>query len=159
MLILNTGGTFNKRYNPLAGELFVPRDNDAVETILKSLVIDIDVQGIIYKDSLEINDADRSLLADTIVQSNEKVIIVIHGTDTMDVSAEFIAGLALQKTVVFTGAMVPFSIDPIEATANLAMAIGFAYRSCSGVYIVMQGICGQYNYVRKNRECGKFEYV
>jgi len=159
MLILNTGGTFNKRYNPLVGELFVPRDNDAVETILKSLVIDIDVQGIIYKDSLEINDADRSLLADTIVQSNEKVIIVIHGTDTMDVSAEFIAGLALQKTVVFTGAMVPFSIDPIEATANLAMAIGFAYRSCSGVYIVMQGICGQYNYVRKNRECGKFEYV
>jgi len=159
MLILNTGGTFNKRYNPLVGELFVPRDNDAVKTILKSLVIDIDVRGIIYKDSLEMNDADRSLLADTIVKSDEKIIIVVHGTDTMDLSADFIAGLALQKNVVFTGAMIPFSIDPIEATANLAMAIGFAHRSCSGVYIVMQGICGQYNYVRKNRECGKFEYV
>jgi len=159
MLILNTGGTFNKRYNPLVGELFVPRDNEAVETILKSLVIDIDVRGIIYKDSLEMNDADRSLLADTIVKSDEKIIIVVHGTDTMDLSAGFIAGLALQKTVVFTGAMIPFSINPIEATANLAMAIGFAQRSCSGVYIVMQGICGQYNYVRKNRECGKFEYV
>ncbi|MDO9207392.1 MAG: asparaginase domain-containing protein, partial [Sulfuricurvum sp.] len=84
---------------------------------------------------------------------------VVHGTDTMDLSAEAIARLALQKTVVFTGALIPFSIDPIEATANLAMAIGFAQRSCSGVYIVMQGICGQYNYVRKNRECGKFEYV
>jgi len=159
MLILNTGGTFNKRYNPISGELFVPRDNDAVETILKSLVIEIDVQGIISKDSLEINDADRSLLADTIAKSDEKVIIVVHGTDTMDLSAEAIARLALQKTVVFTGAMIPFSINPIEATANLAMAIGFAHRSCSGVYIVMQGICGQYNYVRKNRECGKFEYV
>ena len=159
MLILNTGGTFNKRYNPLVGELFVPRDNDAVETILKSLVIDIDVQGILYKDSLEMNDEDRSLLADTIVKSDEKVIIVVHGTDTMDLSAEVMAQLSIQKTVVFTGAMVPFSIDPIEATANLAMAIGFAQRSCSGVYIVMQGICGQYTYVRKNRECGKFEYV
>jgi len=159
MLILNTGGTFNKRYNPLTGELFVPTDNLALEEILQSLVIDIGVQGILYKDSLEMDDTDRSLLADTIAKSDEKIIIVVHGTDTMDLSAEFIAGLALQKTVVFTGAMVPFSVSPIEATANLTMAIGFAQRSCSGVYIVMQGICGQYNYVRKNRECGKFEYV
>lgn len=159
MLILNTGGTFNKRYNPLTGELFVPSDNRAIDVILQSLVIEIDVQGILYKDSLEMNDEDRALLADTIAKSDEKVIIVVHGTDTMDLSAEFIAELAYQKTIVFTGAMIPFSIDPIEAAANLSMAIGFAYRSCSGVYIVMQGICGQYNYVRKNREYGKFEYV
>ena len=159
MLILNTGGTFNKRYDSIRGELFVPVDNYAVETILKSLVIDIDVQGIVYKDSLEMDDTDRALLADMIAKSDEKVIIVVHGTDTMELSTEFIARLALQKTVVFTGAMIPFFIDPIEATANLSMAIGFAQRSCSGVYIVMQGICGQYNYVRKNRECGKFEYV
>lgn len=159
MLILNTGGTFNKRYNPPAGELFVPSDNRALEEILESLVIDIDVQGIIYKDSLEMDEADRELLAQTIATSEEKIIIVVHGTDTMDLSAEAVASLNLKKTVVFTGAMVPFSINPIEATANLSMAIGFALRSCNGVYIVMQGICGQYNYVRKNRECGKFEYV
>lgn len=159
MLILNTGGTFNKRYNPLNGELFVPNDNHAVEAIVNSLVVDIDVQGILYKDSLEMDDGDRECLAQTISASEEKVIIVVHGTDTMDLSADTIAQLALQKTVIFTGAMVPFSINPLEATANLAMAVGFALRSCSGVYIVMQGICGQYNYVRKNRECGKFEYV
>lgn len=159
MLILNTGGTFNKRYNPLTGELFVPSDNRAVAEILQSLVIEIDVQGILYKDSLEMSEEDRSLLADTIAKSDEKVIIVIHGTDTMDLSAEAVARLELKKTIIFTGAMIPFSIDPIEAAANLSMAIGFALRSCSGVYIVMQGICGQYNYVRKNRECGKFEYV
>ncbi|MDO9208128.1 MAG: asparaginase domain-containing protein, partial [Sulfuricurvum sp.] len=122
MLILNTGGTFNKRYNPLTGELFVPSDNGAVEEILQSLVIDIKVQGILYKDSLDMDDTDRSLLADTIAKTDEKVIIVVHGTDTMDLSAEAIARLALQKTVVFTGALIPFSIDPIEATANLAMA-------------------------------------
>ncbi len=159
MLILNTGGTFNKRYNPQSGELFVPKDNRAVEAIVNALVIDIDILGILYKDSLEMDDGDRGLLAQTIATSEEKVIIVVHGTDTMELSADTIAQLALQKTVIFTGAMVPFSIDPLEATANLAMEIGFALRSCSGVYIVMQGICGQYNYVRKNREFGKFEYV
>lgn len=159
MLILNTGGTFNKRYNPLNGELFVPQNSHAVEKILQALVVPIEVKGLIYKDSLEMDDEDRALLAQTIAKSDETIIIVVHGTDTMDLSAEAIAKLELKKTVVFTGAMIPFSIDPIEAVANMAMAIGFALRSCSGVYIVMQGVCGQYNYVRKNRECGKFEYV
>ncbi|HEX5710166.1 MAG TPA: asparaginase domain-containing protein [Sulfuricurvum sp.] len=159
MLILNTGGTFNKRYNPLNGELFVPSDNHAVEEILQALVVPVEVKGLIYKDSLEMDDDDRALLAQTIAKSDETIIIVVHGTDTMDLSAEVIAKLELKKTVVFTGAMVPFSINALEATANMAMAIGFALRSCSGVYIVMQGVCGQYNYVRKNRECGKFEYV
>jgi L-asparaginase len=159
MLILNTGGTFNKRYDPISGELFVPCDNRAIETILDYLVISMEVEGLIYKDSLAMDDEDRLLLADTIAQSDEKIIIVVHGTDTMDLSAELVAQSGLQKTVVFTGAMVPFSINSMEATANLSMAIGFASRSCSGVYIVMQGICGQHNHVRKNRECGKFEYV
>jgi L-asparaginase len=159
MLILNTGGTFNKRYDPIVGELFVPRDNSAIESILESLVIEVRVDGIIYKDSLEMDDADRALLCETIKASSESIVIVVHGTDTMDLSAEMVAAMNLKKTVVFTGAMVPFHVDPLEATANLAMAIGFAQRSCSGVYIVMQGVCGQYNHVRKNRELGKFEYV
>lgn len=159
MLILNTGGTFNKRYDPIGGELFVPRDNRAVESILQSLVIDIRIDGVIYKDSLEMDDNDRALLCETIKASSESLVIIVHGTDTMELSAEAVAAMNLKKTVVFTGAMVPFHIDPIESTANLAMAIGFAQRSCSGVYIVMQGVCGQYNHVRKNREIGKFEYV
>lgn len=159
MLILNTGGTFNKRYNPISGELFVPTDNRAIESILASLVIDINVEGIIHKDSLEMNDEDREFLCKRIKASSEEMIIIVHGTDTMELSAQEVAKLELKKTVVFTGAMIPFTIDPLEAAANLSMAIGYAMRSCSGVYIVMQGICGQYNYVRKNRECGKFEYV
>ena len=84
MIILNTGGTFNKRYDPISGKLFVPRDNRAIETILDPLVIPMDVEGLIYKDSLEMDDEDRSLLADTIAQSDEKIIIVVHGTDTME---------------------------------------------------------------------------
>lgn len=159
MLILNTGGTFNKRYDPVKGELFVPNDNEAVDTILESFVTPFAVQGILYKDSLEMDDDDRTLLGQTIIQSNEKIIIVIHGTDTMDLSAEYINRLALDKVIVFTGAMVPFIIDPIEATSNMGMAIGYAQNGSTGVHIVMQGVMGSFKQVKKNKSAGKFEYV
>jgi len=159
MLILNIGGTFNKRYDPIKGELVVPQDNSAIEAILQSLVIDISLQGILYKDSLEMDNHDRALLAKTIGQSDEKMIIVVHGTDTMDLSAEHVASLGLEKVVVFTGAMVPFRIDSVEATSNLSMAIGYAQNVSNGVYIVMQGVMGRYDSVKKNKSAGKFEYV
>lgn len=159
MLILNTGGTFNKRYDPKKGELFVPVDNKAVESIVSIFSDTIAIQGLLYKDSLEMTQDDRELLAKTISLSDEKLIIVLHGTDTMELSAQCISQLALDKVIVFTGAMIPFSIDPIEATANLSMAIGYALNASPGVYIIMQGVCGLYDTVTKNRERGKFEYV
>lgn len=159
MLILNTGGTFNKRYDPIHGTLFVPCDNRAVERVLETLVTITDVQGLIYKDSLEMDEDDRALLCDLIAQTDETSIVVVHGTDTMDLSAAAVASLKLDKTVVFTGAMIPLCIDPIEATANLAMAIGYAHSQAGGVYIVMQGVMGSVERVKKNRELGKFEYV
>ncbi|MCK9373385.1 MAG: asparaginase [Sulfuricurvum sp.] len=159
MVILNTGGTFNKRYDPISGELFVPADNGAIEAICRVLAISIDIRGIIHKDSLEMDEADRALLCDTIRQSAQERIVVVHGTDTMGLSAAAVAAAGLDKTVVFTGAMVPFSIDPIEATANLAMAMGYAQSVSGGVSIVMQGVMGPYDRVKKNRKLGKFEYV
>jgi L-asparaginase len=159
MLIINTGGTFNKRYDPIKGELFVPQDSSAIEAILASMVMDISLQGILYKDSLEMDDHDRSVLGKTIAESEAKTIIVVHGTDTMDVSAEYVASLGLEKVIVFTGAMIPFTIDPLEATANLSMAIGYANNGSAGVHIVMQGIMGRYDHVKKNKSAGKFEYV
>ena len=159
MLILNTGGTFNKRYEPKSGELFVPVDNKAVDSIISVFSDTIVVEGLIYKDSLDMTQDDRELLAQTISQSDEHLIIVLHGTDTMDLSTQYISKFELDKVIVFTGAMVPFSIDAIEATANLSMAIGYARNASNGVYIVMQGVCGFYDKVIKNRELGKFEYV
>lgn len=159
MRIINTGGTFNKRYDPIKGELFVPNDDCAVKTILKSLVIDIPVSGIVYKDSLEMNDQDRKVLADAIAQCDEKTVIVVHGTDTIDLSAEYVDNLKLDKVIVFTGAMVPFHIDPLEATANLAMAMGYACNAKDGVYIVIQGVMNSFKQVKKNKSVGKFEYV
>lgn len=159
MRIINTGGTFNKRYDPIKGELFVPNDNRAVESILDSLVVSIPVQGVLYKDSLEMDNDDRAVLATAIAQSDEKRIIVVHGTDTMDLSAASVERLGLEKVVVFTGAMIPFSIDKVEATANLSMAIGYAQGAKNGVYIVMQGVMGNFGQVKKNKSAGKFEYV
>ncbi len=159
MLILNTGGTFNKRYDPIRGELFVPRDNDAVESVVRTFALPLPVEGLIYKDSLEMDDADRAALCEAIASSHATAIIVVHGTDTIDKSALAVAAIECGKTVVFTGAMVPWSIDPVEATANLAMAIGYARNAEHGVHIVMQGIAGTYERVVKNRELGKFEHV
>lgn len=159
MVIINTGGTFNKRYDALKGELIVPQDNRAVESIVSTFAAPIDIAGVIYKDSLEMNDYDRSTLAEAIEESDETCIVVVHGTDTMDLSAQAVAALKLEKVVVFTGAMVPFSVDPVEATANLAFALGFARCASSGVYIAMQGVCGLHTNVTKNRIAGKFEYV
>lgn len=159
MLILNTGGTFNKRYDPIAGELFVPCDNHAVESVIQTFAVALRVEGLIYKDSLEMDETDRAALCDAIASSHATMIVVVHGTDTIDQSALAVAAMQCDKTVVFTGAMVPFSIDPVEATANLAMAIGYARNAPHGVHIVMQGITGTYERVIKNRELGKFENV
>lgn len=159
MRIINTGGTFNKRYDLIKGELFVPKDNRAVEEILQSLVVDISLEGVIYKDSLEMDINDRVKLGETIVQCADKIVIVVHGTDTMDMSAEYVDGLGLDKVVVFTGAMIPFSIDPIEATANLSMAMGYACNAGAGVHIVIQGVMSSFKQVKKNKSAGKFEYV
>jgi len=160
MLILNTGGTFNKRYNPISGELEVPYDNAAVEAVIERFVYPVGLAGVIYKDSLDMTAEDRRMIADIIMASEEKRFVVVHGTDTMHLSAAFLDELLDDKIVVFTGAMVPYSIDPVEATANLAMAIGFANTSAeTGAYICMQGSVARHNQLVKNHRSGQFERV
>lgn len=160
MLILNTGGTFNKRYNPLTGEMEVPYDNLAVEKILEHFTYKIDMAGTIYKDSLDMSSEDRKIIASIILASTDKKFVVVHGTDTMYLSAAFLDELVTDQVVVFTGAMVPFEINPVEATANLAMAIGYAKsQSVGGAYICMQGSALPHAELVKNKNTGKFEIV
>ncbi len=160
MLILNTGGTFNKRYNPLTGEMEVPYDNLAVEKILSTFTYDVELAGLIYKDSLDMDMEDRKMMTKIIAASSDTHFVIIHGTDTMDMSAAFLDEILDDKVIVFTGAMVPFEIDPIEATANLAMALGFAKSmKVPGVYICMQGSVERHDKLVKNKKLGKFEVV
>ena len=162
--IINTGGTFNKRYDPIKGELYVPADDNAIESAIASIRYGcaIKISGAIYKDSLQINDADRDTLCKIVKETKEQEIVIVHGTDTIDKSAktleEWIDELC-DKKIVLTGAMVPFSIDPIEATANLVMAISSVQFLDPGIYIAMHGNVLKHDKIQKNRKVGVFEKI
>jgi L-asparaginase len=160
MLILNSGGTFNKRYNRINGELEVPFDNNAIESILKSVNKKYPLAGVVYKDSLDMTLDDRSKLANIIRESQENIFVVIHGTDTMHLSAAFFSEVFEDKIIILTGSMVPFEIDKVEASFNLGMALGFSKAILKpGVYICMSGLIERYEKIEKNRSLGKFELV
>lgn len=160
MLILNSGGTFNKRYNPISGELEVPYDNYAIEKILDSFNLNYNLAGVVYKDSLEMDIHDRKMLASIIMESTDDVFIIVHGTDTMSLSAEFLDEVFDDRKIILVGSMKPFEIDNIEATFNLGIAIGFSKSvKDNGVYICMNGYVEEWNKIQKNTKLGKFELV
>ncbi len=157
MIILNTGGTFNKIYDPIAGKLIVPKHNRSIEEIVKALHLTIPIEGLIFKDSLEFEESDRAALVDAIEKSREQSIVVVHGTDTMDKSAAYVAQRIEDRCIVFTGAMVPYSIDKAEASANLTLAIAKAMHCPSrGVFIAMHGLVAEHTKIFKDRERGVF---
>ena len=156
--VINTGGTFNKRYNPLTGELEVPKDSLALDEIISYCYnIDFDVLNVISKDSLDMSDADREFIVKTIKNCKNENIIIVHGTDTIDLTASFIDENIKDKTIVLTGAMLPISINKIEATLNFASVIGFLNANIkNGIYISMHGSVKNYKKLIKNREIGQF---
>jgi L-asparaginase len=156
--IINTGGTFNKRYNPLEGKLEVPKDNIALDKVIASCYnVEFEIKNIISKDSLEMDDTDRGIILDAIEKAKNDKIIVIHGTDTVDITAEFVKKHVKNKTVVFTGAMVPMSIDEVEATLNFSAAIGFLNANVKdGVYLSMHAAVIEASKLIKNRAIGRF---
>ena len=156
--VINTGGTFNKRYNPLTGELEVPKDSLALDEIISYCYnIDFDVLNVISKDSLDMSDADREFIVKTIKNCKNENIIIVHGTDTMDLTAKYLDEKIKDKTIVLTGAMLPISINKVEATLNFSQAIGFLNSKCeNGIYISMHGSVKNYKKLVKNRELGKF---
>ena len=156
--VLNTGGTFNKRYNPIKGELEVPSDNIALEKIIKNCHnIDFDIKNIVSKDSLEFTDLDRKTILENIINSVSDKIIIIHGTDTVDLTAKFLDGKVDNKKIVFTGAMIPMSIDEVEATMNFAQALGFLNANIeNGIYLSMHGVVLEHSKLKKDRSVGQF---
>ena len=156
--VLNTGGTFNKRYNPIKGQLEVPSDNIALDKIVKSCFnVEFDIKNIVSKDSLDFRQEDRETILKEIQNSTSDKIIIIHGTDTVDLTSKFIEDKIAGKKVVFTGAMVPMSIDEVEATMNFSQAIGFLNASIEdGIYLSMHGVVVPASKLVKNRELGQF---
>ena len=159
ILILNTGGTFNKVYDEISGELVVPKDNKAIETIIKSTKVNyLELDGIIFKDSLDITKEDRKILKEYILGTAFQKIIIIHGTDTMDKTAKYLSQHILNKQIILTGSMVPFCVNTVEPTSNLMQAVGFLQnKSKNNIYISMHGQIVKHNKIFKNREIGLFE--
>jgi len=159
-LIINTGGTFNKIYDPVRGDLRVDKGSRALEQIVSKWLCKLKIVNIIGKDSLEISNHDRLELLATVSHSSYQRIIIIHGTDTMDITAAYLDDADLKKKIILTGAMVPYSIDPVEATANLCSAYGYISTiKEEGIYIAMNGVMDTYKKVKKDRKLGKFIVV
>lgn len=159
VLVLNTGGTFNKRYDPIRGELFVPCDDRAVASVLAEFRGNVAcrVQGLIYKDSLEMNEADRARMAQAILDGAESHVLVVHGTDTMHLSAAHLAGACPGKRIVLTGAMLPYALGEREAAMNFALSMGWLLAGATpGVFIGMHGLVLPYARMIKDRAHGVF---
>jgi L-asparaginase len=158
LTVINTGGTFNKVYNPISGELDVPTHNLALQKILDvTYNLDIELITLLSKDSLDITENDRQTLVQCIQNCTNENIVIIHGTDTMHLSAKCIAQHIGNKKIILTGAMIPMSIDETEATMNFSLALGFLNAPIqNGIYIAMHGAVVSYKNIAKNKEQGKF---
>lgn len=159
--IITTGGTFDKLYDAIRGELTF-RESQIPDILRKSrTTLSIGLENAVAVDSLFMTPDQRRKIVDQIISSNEKKIVVIHGTDTMVDTAKLLAsdGRFCDKTVVFTGAMIPHSLENSDSEFNLGVAIGAIQLLETGIYIAMCGRIFDYNNVRKNREKGIFEEI
>ena len=154
--IFVTGGTFDKEYDEITGNLFFKKTHLREMLDRGRAKIDINISTLMMKDSLEMDDNDRSLVVDNCSKTIESNIIITHGTDTMIDTATSIANAKLNKTIVLTGAMIPYKFGSSDGLFNLGAAIGFVQSLPNGVYIAMNGKYFHYDKVEKNKEIGEF---
>jgi L-asparaginase len=157
--ILVTGGTFDKEYDERTGQLFFKDTHVAEMLRLGRCRVEVTIRTVMLMDSLEMTEADRALIAHHCAQAQEDRILVTHGTDTMVETAAAIADAVSEKTVVLTGAMIPYAFGSSDGLFNLGSALSFAQILPAGVYIAMNGKWSPWNRVRKNRERGEFEEI
>lgn len=158
--ILVTGGTFDKEYDELTGRLFF-RETHLPEMLrLGRCRLDVTLETVTMIDSLELDDAGRAAIVARARDSVERAIVVTHGTDTIVQTARALAGASLtDKSIVLTGAMVPYAFGSSDGLFNLGSALSFVQVLPPGVYIAMNGQHFQWDAVRKNTMTGCFETV
>jgi L-asparaginase len=159
--ILVTGGTFDKEYDEVRGRLFFTKTHVPEMLALGRSRIDVQVRTVMMIDSLDMAEGHRETILASCRQAEEARIVITHGTDTMVETAAFLArGLAgSDKTVVLTGAMIPFAFGSSDGLFNLGSALSFVQVLEPGVYVAMNGRCFPWDNVRKNQPLGVFEAV
>ena len=155
--IFVTGGTFDKEYNELSGELFFQHTHIADMLKLGRCRLDVQVETLMMIDSLQMTDAGRQLILDRCAAAAERRIVITHGTDSMEQTAAVLGRHISGKTVVLTGAMVPYTFGSSDGLFNLGTALAFVQTLPAGVYVAMNGRCFPWDAVRKNRDMGVFE--
>jgi len=155
--VFATGGTFDKEYNELTGELFFQRTHLPDMLRLGRCHLEVTVETLMMVDSLEMSERDRELIAERCQQAAEDRIVITHGTDTMERTAAVLGPRFGHKTIVLTGAMVPYTFGSSDGLFNLGTALACAQTLPPGVYVAMNGRCFHWDEVRKNRELGVFE--
>ena len=156
--ILVTGGTFDKEYDELTGTLYF-RDTHVQEMLRRGRArLELAIETVMMIDSLEMSDAGRGQIVARCRDAAERAIVITHGTDTMVDTARALAAARLDdRTIVLTGAMVPYAFGSSDGLFNLGSALSFVQTLPPGVYLAMNGRHFPWNAVRKNRETGVFE--
>jgi L-asparaginase len=155
--IIVTGGTFDKEYNELTGELFFKETHVPDMLRLGRSHLEAAVETAMMIDSLQMTDAGRELILERCREAPEQRIVITHGTDTMENTAAVLGKNLTGKTVVLTGAMAPYAFGSSDGMFNLGTALAFVQTLAAGVYVAMNGRCFDWQSVRKNRELGVFE--
>lgn len=155
--LIVTGGTFDKQYDELNGTLAFGTTH--VEDVLRRgrSEVSLNVEVLFLKDSLDLVDEDRARIVAAARASDERRIVITHGTDTMVESARALAAADLEKTIVLTGAMIPYAFGSSDGLFNLGSALSFAQALAPGVYVAMNGRVFPWDNVKKNKERGVFE--
>jgi len=155
--IFVTGGTFDKQYNELTGELFFQDTHVLGMLRLGRCHLDVEIETLMMIDSLQMTDVHRQSILDRCAAAGRDRIVIIHGTDTMEQTAAVLGKGTRGKTIVLTGAMVPYQFGSSDGLFNLGAALAFVQTLPPGVYVAMNGRCFNWDAVTKNRHLGVFE--
>ena len=151
-----TGGTFDKEYNELNGALYFKKTHLHEMLELGRSQLKVDIETLMMKDSLDMSDNDRNLIVQKCVESDQNQILITHGTDTMEETAKLLAAQINDKTIVLTGAMIPYKFGSSDGLFNLGSALSFLQSLPHGIYIAMNGNIFSWDNVKKDKELGLF---
>jgi L-asparaginase len=157
--IFITGGTFDKEYNEITGELYFNDTHMSDLLEMGRCKAEVEIRTLMMIDSLEMTDEDRDIIVHQCNNCEEKQIIITHGTDTMSETAKVLAKKVKNKTIVLTGAMIPIKFGSSDGLFNLGSALAFVQTLPAGVYVAMNGRYFNWDNVRKNKQTGMFEEV
>ncbi|MCK4305362.1 MAG: asparaginase [Candidatus Eisenbacteria sp.] len=152
-----TGGTFDKEYHELNGTLFFKDSHVRDMLRLGRCNLDLEIRTLMMIDSMEMNDIDREMIRKNCAECDAEQIVITHGTDTMEVTARLLGDTIKDKTIVFVGAMVPYTFGSSDGLFNLGSALAYAQSLPHGVYVAMNGRYFTWDNVTKNKSSGIFE--